>query len=342
MKIALGYVLQEGPYGGGNSVIISMAHLLAEAGHEVVWSLADANIDIVVLVDPRVRSPNISFGAGAIARYLLFRNPNAIVVQQIHDCDERKNTRFMNRRQRIANYVADATVCVGSWMLDLDLVRQEHRSRYVSVLNGGRTEIFHAEGHVPWDGNGPLRLVTHHWGGHWMKGFDVYSLLDQQLADPEWRDKIDFTYIGNVPSGFRFEHATHLPPLSGEALADELRRHHAYITASINEPAGLHHVEGALCGLPIVYRNSGGLPEYCDGYGVIFEGMDDVLPAIDRMRGEYDKWREQLTGYVHTERRMVEGHIELFVRLLGEREEIVSARRLWRNPLLLALNQIPF
>ncbi len=342
MKIAIGYVLQEGPYGGGNSIIISMVRLLAEAGHQIVWSLDDDDIDIIVLVDPRVRSPNISFAAGAIARYLLLRNKKAIVVQQMHDCDERKNTHSMNRRQRIANYVADAAVCVGTWMLDLDLVRPEHRSRFWSVLNGGRTEVFSTGGHVPWDGNEPMRLVTHHWGGHWMKGFDVYQRIDEALDDPAWRDRIDFTYIGNVPAGFRFRNAHHLPPISDQTLADELRRHHAYITASINEPAGLHHIEGALCGLPIIYRNSGGLPEYCDGYGVVFDGVDDVFAAVDRMRGEYDLWRGRLANYVHTEHRMVDAYIELFERLMSERDEIVRARRLWRNPLLLALNQIPF
>ena len=34
----------------------------------------------------------------------------------------------------------------------------------------------------------------------------------------------------------------------------------------------MHHIEGALCGLPILFRNSGSLPEYCKKYGVSFDG----------------------------------------------------------------------
>ena len=40
-------------------------------------------------------------------------------------------------------------------------------------------------------------------------------------------------------------------------LANELKKHDIYITASENEPSGNHHMEGALCGLPILYKDSG-------------------------------------------------------------------------------------
>ena len=342
MKIAFNFILQHGPYGGGNSVIQSLAELLPQAGHEVAWSLDDDDIDIIILTDPRTRSPNISFGAGAILRYLAFNNPRALVLQQIHDCDERKNTKHMNRRQRIANYAADHTVCVGSWMLDLDVVRPEHRNAYSAVLNGARTATFHDRGYTPWDGQEPLRLITHHWGANWMKGFDVYGLLDDMTTQSQWRDVMSFTYVGNVPSDFKFRNARQILPMAGDALADELRRHHVYITASINEPAGLHHIEGALCGLPIIYRNSGGLPEYCKGYGVEFETAEDVPEAINRMRYTYDSWRDVLNTYEHTESRMVNDYLALFDKLMSKREETVARRQIWRNPLLFALNQIPF
>ncbi len=342
MKIAIGFTMQDGPYGGGNSVIRSMAEALPKAGHEIVWTLDDDDIDLIVLVDPRMRSPNIPFAAGAILRYLAFRNPATLVVQQIHDCDERKNTKWMNLRQRIANYAADHTVCVGTWMLKLNVVRTEHRNAYSAVLNGGETAIFNREEHVPWDGSEPLKLITHHWGGHWMKGFDVYQHLDRLLDDPTWRERFTFTYIGNVPAGFAFKNVRHLPPMAGKDLADELRGHHAYITASINEPAGLHHIEGALCGLPILYRDSGALPEYCEGYGIVFEGQDDIEEAIMHMRQEYRNWYDALSDYDHTERKMVDAYAELFDTLQKRRNEIVKSRRIWRNPFLFLVNQIPF
>ena len=54
----------------------------------------------------------------------------------------------------------------------------------------------------------------------------------------------------------------------GLELASELKEHDIYITGSLNEPSGNHHIEGALfCGLPILYINSGGIAEYCS-YGL--------------------------------------------------------------------------
>ena len=48
-----------------------------------------------------------------------------------------------------------------------------------------------------------------------------------------------------------------ISPISGKKLAEELRSQDFYITGSINEPSGNHHIEAA-CGLPIMYINSGG------------------------------------------------------------------------------------
>ena len=42
------------------------------------------------------------------------------------------------------------------------------------------------------------------------------------------------------------------------------------------------HIEGILCGLPIIYRESGALPEYCKKFGVPFEN-DNFLPALEIM-----------------------------------------------------------
>ena len=341
MKIAIGQIIQPGPFGGGNSLALSFRRLFTQAGHAVVFDLEDGDIDIIMITDPRSRSPNVAFSAGAAWRYLARRNPRALVVQLIQDCDERKGTRAMNRRQRIANYCADHAVAVGGWMLELDLVRPENRGRFTAILNGGRGDIFHADGHGDWDGHEPLRLITHHWSGHRMKGFDVYARIDAMLDEPQWRDRIAFTYIGGKPPDFSFRRARYLPPLNGDALADELRASHVYITASINEPAGLHHIEGALCGLPILYRRSGGLAEYCDGFGISFDGPDDVEAALETMLSDYDRWRRALARYERHEGRMCRDYLELFDGLLARRDEIAEARRPWRNPFLVMLNQLP-
>jgi hypothetical protein len=157
------------------------------------------------------------------------------------------------------------------------------------------------------------------------------------MSDPQWKARVDFTYIGQLPSGFKFRNARYVKPLNGKALADELRSHHAYLTGSQNEPGGNHQVEGALCGLPLLYRQSGCMPEYCEGFGVPYAGVNDLPAAIDQLRADYPALVGKMSAYPNTSERAMKEWIDLFERLNAERNEIVARRRLSRSlPSLLA------
>lgn len=331
MKVAIGARLIEGPWGGGNRFAQALMSSLTEAGHQVVQDLRDTDIDIILLTDPRWRSPNVSFAAGAILRYLAWRNPRAVVVHRINECDERKGGGKMNAALVTANYCADHTVFVGEWLRNLPVWRANLQTPYSTIRNGADTAVFNPRGFKPWDGKGPLRLVTHHWGYHWMKGFDIYEPVDRMLGDPAWRDRIEFTFVGNLPKGFRFQNARHVPPLDGIELADELRSHHAYLTASINEPGGNHQNEGALCGLPLLYRNSGCMPEYCAGFGVAFEPAT-FIAGLETMLRDYAHYVALMPAYPHTAARMCAEWRGLFEELANSASAITAQRRLWRSP----------
>lgn len=340
MKVAIGYHLQNGPWGGGNAFAQSLANTLVARGDRVVHTLDDEDIDLILLTDPRGRSPQVSFHAGTILRYLGTTNPDAVVVHRINECDERKGTRNMNRLLRMANYVADHTVFIASWLKDLAVWRGESSSSV--ILNGADTSIFNDTCYRPWGRDEPLKIVTHHWGGNKLKGSDVYEALDCLLNEPEWRGRLEFSYIGNVPAGTNLPNTRHVAPLSGMALAQEISSHHVYLTGSVNEPAGMHHIEGALCGLPLLYRNSGALPEYCAGYGIGFDDVEGFRHALERMMREYSCYREAMPSYENTARRMCQGYLSLFDELLKSRERIVGSRHLFRNPWSMLRNQLPF
>lgn len=338
MKVAIGYHIQNGPWGGGNQFARSLVGALVARGDRVVFALDDPDIDVIVLTDPRGRSPTVSFHAGAVLRYL-WRNPRAVVVHRINECDERKNTRNMNPMLRRANYVADHTVFIATWLKDLDVWRRE--SPCSVVLNGADASIFNPAAYRPWDGAEPLRLVTHHWGGNRLKGFDIYETLDRLVGDPAWASRIEFTYVGNLPNNVELPNTRYLLPLNGEALARELASHHVYVSGSVNEPAGMHHIEGALCGLPLIYRNSGGLPEYCAGFGISFNSAEGFIESLERMMNEYGDYCAAMPAYPNTAGRMCADYLSLFDGLIAERD-VVLTRRLWRNPWLVLRNQLPF
>lgn len=341
MKVAFNYQVQDGPWGGGNRFVANLVAALTARGNTVTTSLADDDVDVVLMIDPRWRNPATTFGPGRILRYLALRNPRAVVLHRINECDERKGTRGLNERLRRANYAADHTVFVADWLRrDLPVWEDKNGQNSTVILNGADPGTFHPRGHESWNGTEPLKLVTHHWGGNWMKGFDIYQQIDTMLDQPKWRDRIELTYIGNLPAGFSFKNANYIPPLDGAALAEKLRAQHVYVTASRFEPGSNHQNEGALCGLPVLYVNSGALPEYCDGFGIMFE-PDEFEAALEKMIADYDKQQTQIAAYPHVASRTTERYIALFDDLIAQRETITHNRRLFRNPFLFARNQLP-
>lgn len=339
MKVAINAKALDGPWGGGNRFVQALTDALQRRG-DAVTNRLDADADLVLMVDPRWRNPQVTFGAGAIARHLL-RHPHSVAVHRINECDERKGEPFINAKLAKANYVADHTVFVGRWLADLPVWRQHLRPDWSVIRNGADAATFNADGFLPWNGAGRLRLVTHHWGYHPMKGFDIYAQLDAMLGETPWRERLEFTYVGNLPKGFAFRHARYVPPLNGAALAAELRGHHGYVTGSMNEPGGNHQNEGAMCGLPLLYRNSGCMPEYCAGFGTAFDGVADFPAALERYMAEYPALLERMPAWPHTAARMTAEWTGLFDALLTRRDKLSAARRLWRNPMALLRAQLP-
>lgn len=326
MKIAIGARLQDGPWGGGNQFASSLSAHLARQGHEVAHALDRPDLDLILLTEPRRSSASSAFNDGDVWSYRA-RNPRTLVVHRINECDERKNTRWVNKRLAVANRCADRTVFISSWLRELFRGHGYRIAESSVILNGADRGVFHPRGPA-WDGAGPLKVVTHHWSSNWNKGFDIYTRLDALLAQSEFRDRFAFTYIGRVPDGLTFRHVTVEPPLSGRALGEALSRHHVYLTASLNEPAGMHHIEGALCGLPLLYRQSGALPEYCAGFGMSFDGLESFETRLMEMHGCYGDLQTRMGGYPNHAVRMCDAYEALLVDSLARRDDYLRRRRM--------------
>ena len=336
MKIAIGYDLKPNSWGGGNQFANSLANEAMARGHEVTFNLKDKDIDLILLTDPRSFNDGITFGPSQILKYILF-NKRTIVVHRINECDERKNTFHMNKLLKCANYFSDHTVFISKYLKKLDIYQKDLPSSV--IYNGCDEKYFNCKNNSLWNKKYPLKIVTHHWSPNKMKGFDVYAKIDQLINETDLANKIEFTYIGNLPKGFTFKKIKHLAPLSGKDLGIELSKNHVYLTASINEPAGMHHIEGALSGLPIIYRNSGAIPEYCSDFGVSFNDSE-VVNSIETMILEYDKYKLKLKNYPYTASKMTSEYLYLFDDLISNRDKIIQKRNLFRSPFYLFMNLV--
>jgi len=324
-KISIGSNLIKGPWGGGNQFAISLFKYLQEKGWKVSNSLQDKNIDVILLTEPRITSKTSKFNQRHIAGYI-FNNPKTIVIHRINECDERKGTKYVNRYLMRANLVADYTIFISKFLMEL---YENHgymkNKKYTYIRNGADLKIFNRKNKVKWDKSKPVKLVTHHWGYNYNKGFDIYLYLDK-LKEINGVD-FEFTYIGRIPEGLKLTNMKIVPPLSGEELADELKKHDIYLTASINEPAGMHHIEGAMCGLPLLYRNSGALPEYCNGYGVMFKNSSDFNEKFIEIINNYDYFFEKLINYPYNSDFMCSNYEAVFIKQINNKKSFNIGKR---------------
>ncbi|NJN95350.1 MAG: glycosyltransferase family 4 protein [Anaerolineales bacterium] len=340
MYVSLGMNLQPGPWGGGNQFGHALTNYLRSQGVKVSFDLQAPDLDVILLTEPRPNMKISAYSDKDIGKYLLQKNSHAIVIHRINECDERKGTTGVNQRLIRANTCADFTVFISSWLSQLFLGHGLKTPDSRVILNGANVAIFNAQGYIPWNGTSKLKLVTHHWGAGYLKGFDIYERLDRMLSEPAFRDKFEFTYIGNVPDNINFTQTKLIPPQSGVELAKSIRSHHVYLTASQNEPAGMHHIEGAMCGLPLLYRESGALPEYCQGFGVSFTA-ENFEQKLQEMMTTYEHWTAQMKNYPHTAERMCKDYYHLFLELLERRDEIIKQRQWWRKPVWLVRTLLP-
>ena len=78
-------------------------------------------------------------------------------------------------------------------------------------------------------------------------------------------------------------------------------------------------------GLPILYINSGGIPEYCDGYGVVFE-QDNFKEKLIEIIESYDFYNKEILTYENNSISMSEKYEALFKNMFNNKKEIIDNR----------------
>ena len=181
--------------------------------------------------------------------------------------------------------LADATVLQSRFSLDAHQRLGIRLVEPVVIGNAADPAIFHPPAvREPVDGR-RLRVMAMSWSDNPRKGVDALLALGER-ADPA---RFELTFAGRPPdglAGWRFVGA--LP--SGE-LAELLRRQDCYVAPSLDDPCSNALVEALSCGLPTLYRRSGGHPELVGEAGIAFDGPDDAPAALERLAADLDGYR---------------------------------------------------
>ena len=241
-------------------------------------------------------------------------NKKVKIILRVNECDERKNTNHINQIFIQNINFADQVVFVSEWLKNLYVNKGVSTFNINVIRSAAESKIFYPVSNNI-DFSRPLEIVTHHWSANKNKGFNIYKLLDSYLKIPEIKKNFSFNFIGNKPNFFYFKNTKYTKPKHGTELADLLRKNHIYITGTINEPAGMHFIEGMSCGLPILYIKSGGTTEYCSNYGIDYnEG--NLIERLFKIKDNYKSYYQSVSKFQYTDKLMNTSYIELFKKTL--------------------------
>ncbi len=177
---------------------------------------------------------------------------------------------------------ADATIAISQATVDMyGSIGIELVDPHV-VHNVVDPAIFHPHGREPFDRSRKTRLVAVSWSDNPRKGGPTYRWLEGAL---DW-DRYSFTYVGNTQE--EFERIEVVPPLASRELANLLRAHDVFVTATEDDAYSNALVEALSCGLPAVYLDSGGSGEAVQGAGFPFTEREQIPALLDRLRDEYE------------------------------------------------------
>ena len=181
--------------------------------------------------------------------------------------------------------LAHATVCQSRFSLEAHRRLGIALADPVVITNATDPAIFHPPAaREPLEGR-PLRVVAASWSDNPRKGADVLRALGA-AADPA---RYELTFVGRPPEALDGWDVT--TPLASEDLAGVFRGMDCYVAASIDDPCSNALLEALACGLPALFRRSGGHPELVGEGGVGFDGPEDATAALDRLAAELDERR---------------------------------------------------
>lgn len=177
---------------------------------------------------------------------------------------------------------ADATVFQSQYSMDKHLeLGMTFRNPSV-IHNAVSSEIFNPKGRVAFDRSRKIRLLAASWSDNANKGSSVYQWLEDHL---DW-SRFDFTFVGR--SSLAFRRIRMIEPLPSREVAELMRQHDVFISASRFESCPNVILEALACGMPIIYHNSGGTPEIVGEAGFGFADQGEIPGLLERLVNEYE------------------------------------------------------
>lgn len=267
------------PYGGGNQFMMALRKGLTQLGVDVRENELTEEIDAYIL-------NSIHFD---VDRFLEFGKKHRLNVVHRIDGPIHMIRGFDLEKDQLCYELNDkfagATVLQSNWVYQNIVKLNYHPVSPTVILNAVDSDIFHSKGRVAFNKNRKIRLISSSWSNNPRKGGPVYGWIEKNL---DW-SRFEYTFVGNASE--EFSRIRKVDPVPSEDLADLLRQHDIYITASRNDPCSNAVIEALSCGLPALYLNDGGHPELVGTGGLPFMTNEEILPQLDRLVENYEMFQ---------------------------------------------------
>ena len=281
MKINFFVALQEGPWGGGNQFLKALRKQFTKL------NLFEKNIELadIILFNSHHQARKIT--------NLRKKYKNKIFVHRVdgpmslYTAKEDKRdlkVKYLNK------YIADGTIFQSKWSKNENEKLGFKGTDFLEIiLNASDPSIFFSNKEINSKGkNKKTSIICTSWSSNLKKGFETYEFLDRKLNF----DKFEMTFVGN--SDLKFKNIKQTKPLNSVELANELRKHDIFLTASQKDPCSNALTEALSCGLPSIALNDGGHPEILKKGGLLFNNTDDVIEKIENTAKNLYKLKENI------------------------------------------------
>ena len=280
LSISLWHKFYQPPWGGGNQFMMCLRKGLLEQGMKVKENALHSQIDAYVL-------NSIHFD---VDRFMELRKRGGIPVLHridgpihlIRGFDREKDDKCFE----LNRLFAQATVLQSAWTYERIVEMGYQPVRPIIIHNTVDPHIFHRNGRAEFNPGRKVRLISSSWSDNPRKGGPTYKWIEDHL---DW-SRFDYTFVGQASE--RFSRIKQIDPVPSEKLAELLRQHDIYITASRNDPCSNAVIEALACGLPVLYLNDGGHPELVGPGGLPFNNEDEILLQLDQLAANYQTFQQ--------------------------------------------------
>ncbi len=280
MKINILFEFNNGPYGGGNQFLKALKKYFSE---KQVYEENIINAEIILFNSHHQFSKLIKYKKKYSDKIFIHRIDGPIFLIRNDNMLLDSNIYKFNR------FIADATIFQSEWSKQENLrLGIENNLHQTTIINAPNSEVFNCKNRLNFSQERKIRIIATSWSANIRKGFEVYKWLDKNLDF----SKYEMTFCGNTP--FVFENIKHIKPLPSNLLAEQLKKHDIFITASQKDPCSNSLIEALHTGLPAIVLKDGGHPEIVAQAGEVFDKNEEIIIFLDKIKNNYFKYQNNI------------------------------------------------